>query len=90
VIRLKSVDLPAPFGPMMPKRLTLGHLEGDIVGHLQGSEALGHVLQGKHAHGSLQAAGKVGSRARQRAPFFRAARFGKAISSIVPPVGIDG
>jgi hypothetical protein len=45
VIRLKSVDLPAPFGPMMPKASPSRHREADIVGHLQLSEALGDVVE---------------------------------------------
>ena len=46
-IRLNSVVLPAPFGPMMPERLALGERQRDVVGDLQGAVAFRQVGDGE-------------------------------------------
>ena len=49
VIRLNSVVLPAPFGPMIALSTPLRKIDVDVVDGNEAAEALGEALDGQHA-----------------------------------------
>ena len=92
VIRLNSVDLPAPFGPMMPSASPRATAKVDAVGDHQGAEALRDVFESEYrASRHARMCGKPGQN-QGAGPGTRRMPVGRILASgsILPPVGISG